>query len=91
MYQVGANRQYRNKISLMINGYAPLGHLLFLSWELVNVACEFLKQYHQKPEEDFSGDPVVNNLPANAGDMGLIPGLERFHMLRANKPRCHNY
>ena len=28
----------------------------------------------------FLGGPVVKNLPANAGDMGLIPGLGRFHM-----------
>ena len=26
---------------------------------------------------DFPGDSVVKNLPVNAGDMGLIPGLER--------------
>ena len=25
----------------------------------------------------FPGDSLVKNLPANAGDMGLIPGLER--------------
>ena len=25
----------------------------------------------------FPGSPVVKNLPANAGDMGLIPGSER--------------
>ena len=25
--------------------------------------------------EDFSGNPVVENLPANAVDRGLIPGL----------------
>ena len=24
---------------------------------------------------DFPGGPVVKNLPTNAGDMGLIPGL----------------
>ena len=29
---------------------------------------------------DFPGDPVVKNLPANAEDMVLIPGLGRFHM-----------
>ena len=29
---------------------------------------------------DFPGGPVVNNLPVNAEDMGLIPGPERFHM-----------
>ena len=29
---------------------------------------------------DFPGSPVVGSLPANAGDMGSIPGLERPHM-----------
>jgi len=29
---------------------------------------------------DFHDDPVIKNLPANSGDMGLIPGLGRFHM-----------
>ena len=29
-------------------------------------------------EGDFPGGLVVKNLPANAGDLGLIPGLERF-------------
>ena len=33
---------------------------------------------------DFTGGPVVKNLPANAGDMGLITGLGRFHMLQGN-------
>ena len=27
---------------------------------------------------DFSGGPVVKNPPANAGEVGLIPGLGRF-------------
>ena len=27
---------------------------------------------------------MVENLPASAGDMGLIPGLGRFHMLRGS-------
>ena len=34
---------------------------------------------------DFSGDPVVKNPPANAGDTGLIPGPGRFHMPWDNK------
>ena len=34
---------------------------------------------------DFLGGPVVN-LPANAGDMGSIPALGRFHMPGATKP-----
>ena len=29
---------------------------------------------------DFPGGPVVKNLPANAGVMGSIPGLGRFHI-----------
>ena len=29
---------------------------------------------------DFPGGPVVENLPANVEDVGLIPGLGRFHM-----------
>ena len=29
---------------------------------------------------DFAGGPVVKNSPANAGDMGLIPGPGRSHM-----------
>ena len=33
---------------------------------------------------DFPRGPVVKNLPANAGDTGLIPGLGRSHMLLSN-------
>ena len=33
---------------------------------------------------DFPGDAVVKNLPANAGDMGSIPGPGRSHMLQSN-------
>ena len=38
----------------------------------------------QSDSGDFSGGPVVKNLPANAGDTGSIPAPERFHMLRGN-------
>ena len=30
--------------------------------------------------QDFPGGPVVENPPANAGDMGLIPAPGRSHM-----------
>ena len=33
---------------------------------------------------DFPGGAVVNNLPANAGDTGSIPGLERSHKPQSN-------
>ena len=36
----------------------------------------------------FPGDSVLKNLPANAGDMGLISGLGRSHMPRS---KHHNY
>ena len=31
-------------------------------------------------DHHFPGGPVVKYLPAHAGGMGLIPGLERFHI-----------
>ena len=36
------------------------------------------------PEEGFPGGAVVENLPANAGEMGSSPGLGRSHMPRSN-------
>ena len=33
---------------------------------------------------DFPGGAVDRNPPANAGDMGSIPGLGRFHMPGSN-------
>ena len=36
-------------------------------------------------EEDVPASPVDENLAANAGDMGSIPGLERLHMPRGNE------
>ena len=32
----------------------------------------------------FPGGPVVNNLSANAGDTGSIPGLGRSYMPQSN-------
>ena len=40
--------------------------------------------YKNGIDRDFPGGSVVKNLPANAGDMGSIPDLERFHMLWSN-------
>ena len=34
--------------------------------------------------EEFPGDPVIKNLPCNAGDMGLILGSGRSYMLWGN-------
>ena len=40
--------------------------------------------------EGMSGGPVVKNLPASAGDLGLIPGLGGFHMLQGNTPQLRS-
>ena len=37
-----------------------------------------------KEKRGFPGGAVVENLPANAGDMGSSPGLGRSHMPRSN-------
>ena len=39
---------------------------------------------NKKVQRGFPGGAVVENLPANAGDMGLSPGLGRSHMPRSN-------
>ena len=38
----------------------------------------------KKCGRDFSGDAVVKNPPANAGDMGSSPGLGTSHMPQSN-------
>ena len=42
------------------------------------------KKRSKDNEEDFLGGTVDKSLPANAGDMGSIPGLRRFHILQSN-------
>ena len=41
----------------------------------------------KSPQPGFLGGAVVENLPANAGDMGSSPGLGRSHMLQGNWAR----
>ena len=40
--------------------------------------------YRLLPRKDLPGGPVVKNSPANAGDMGSIPGPGRLHMPRSS-------
>ena len=39
-----------------------------------------IKKQNTENSREFPGGSVVKNLPANAGDMGSIPGPGRFHM-----------
>ena len=48
------------------------------SWKLTPMD---IKTY---TKQDFPGGAVVKNPPANAGDVGLIPGPGRSHMLQSN-------
>ena len=43
--------------------------------------------WEYKIVQGFPGGAVVENLPANAGDMGSSPGLGRSHMLQSNWAR----
>ena len=38
----------------------------------------------KEASQGFPGGPVVKNLSANTGKMGLIPGLGRSHMPQGN-------
>ena len=50
-------------------------------------AKEYNSATKRKEVLGFPGGAVVENLPANAGDMGLSPGLGGSHMLRSNWAR----
>ena len=43
-----------------------------------------LKIVQKKKKWDFPGGSVVNNPPANTGDMGLISGPGKSHTLGGN-------
>ena len=38
----------------------------------------------EKAPLDFAGSPMVKHPPTDAGHMGLIPSLGRFHVLQGN-------
>ena len=43
-----------------------------------------LEESIKRVVKDYPGGRMVKNLPAIAGDMGSIPGLERFYMLHGS-------
>ena len=62
---------------------------LALLLDLLNIQTISIKnasaQWQCKmPVPDFPGGTVDKNPPANAGDLGLIPGARRFYVLRSN-------
>ena len=59
--------------------------VLYLFW--LQTLENLINQWNQH----FSDSPLVKNLPANAGDMGLIPGPGDSTCCEATKSMCHNY
>ena len=45
---------------------------------------DFVKKKKKNKRWEFPGDPMVENPPADTGDMGLIPGSGKFHRLQGN-------
>ena len=63
---------------------------LLLILYLINLFISFIELIAIKTVlPGFPDGLVVKNLPANAEDVGSIPGLGRCH--RATKPGGHNY
>ena len=50
-----------------------------------------IKTKKRKKKLDFLAGTVTRNLPTNAVDMSLIPGLEDFACHRATKPVHHHH
>ena len=58
--------------------------IAFIDFKLYYTAI-VIKQYSTDIKkkidtQDFPGGSMVKNLPANAGDLGLIPGLGRYNL-----------
>ena len=52
-----------------------------MRYHLTPVRMAIIKKIYK---QGIPGGAVVENLPANAGDMGSSPGLGRSHMPRSN-------
>ena len=59
-------------------------------WAAESTVADFIQSWCETERalsmeaKDFPSGPVVQNLPANAGVTGSIPGPRRLHILRNN-------
>ena len=70
-----------NMCTLMCIKWMANKNLLYKKVNKIKFKNSKKKKWHHR---DFPGGAVVKNLPANAGDTGLSPGLGRSHMLWRN-------
>ena len=75
------NLRYADDTTLMAESTKELSLLLKVKEESEKAGLKLNNQ-------NFPGSPVVENLPANAGDIGSIPCLERSHMPDGNEAQA---
>ena len=73
-------------IGICFRNYVIPGNLVCSAIILAIIIPVILKYYVPQKWSHFyfPGDPVVASLPDYSGDMGSVPGPERFHMLQDN-------
>ena len=81
-------KKIQGKEKLCPSWFLPAGYHFEISTTTKN--NHHNPQIYKNVESDL-GVPVVRNPPANAGDMGWIPGPGRLHTLGATKPMSYNY
>ena len=65
-----------------MRGYTASGKVTQLS--SISYTQKFYHNVFKSQCPGLPSGPVIKNPPASAGDMGLIPGVGRFHMLWGN-------
>ena len=68
-----------------------IAHDILYNTIIPQLSIKSIKKSIKKYPQDFSGGPAVKGPPANAEDVGSIPGLGRSHLHGATRLTCHNY
>lgn len=74
-------------ITFFFGGRGVLEMYVLISFFLIiEISPQYAYLYNFKinTTSDFLGDPMVKNVPTNAGDMDFIPSQERCHMSQGN-------
>ena len=74
---------FQSKINIWIHRSSIVDGPPHWGWASSNLLKAWVEQKSDKG--DFPGGALVQNPSANAGNMGLIPGPGRFHVLQGNQ------